>query len=309
MPQLWRRWNFKYLEPPDSLKTIGQEEEPLQRRKSELSPSLPSSLLPRLPLKAFDLDALVEEARGSISEEVPPITEEDGDSESSEYHSLPVHPSPPSQKRVSRAELERVLSGSVLQDDILREDHGGRHIVRETERGESSVRKMDVARSQYLSLRQKKTNDRGRLQSGGKPQVKPFTSQATQLPPPGSRKLPTTVGSSHISRQKPEKETTPSTLWVPKPPPLPPRTPRKTAGSHSGLPPQPHSDERPRGSLKPCSAEEEMRGGSHPPRPNKACRKKVKGAQSKGKTQPSPATQVSRTNSFHLHTHVSNVCI
>lgn len=26
MPELWKRWNFAYLDPPDSLKTIQQED-------------------------------------------------------------------------------------------------------------------------------------------------------------------------------------------------------------------------------------------------------------------------------------------
>ena len=74
MPELWRRWNFDHLDPPDSLKTIGQEEEPIHRKNSKFSPSLSADDANMEHSKAFNLDALVDEARASNNEETPSIT-------------------------------------------------------------------------------------------------------------------------------------------------------------------------------------------------------------------------------------------
>ena len=36
MPELWKRWNYEYLDPPDSLKAISQEDKPKKPEKSAL---------------------------------------------------------------------------------------------------------------------------------------------------------------------------------------------------------------------------------------------------------------------------------
>ncbi|CAI8016858.1 Protein FAM227A [Geodia barretti] len=237
MPELWRRWNFDHLDPPDSLKTIGQEEEPIHRKNT------------------FNLDALVDEARASNNEETPSINghhlvDKERDRE---YCSPPAHRSPTPRLKISRAQLEQVLSGGKFAaDDDDDDEERGRHTLSQPEKKGSSVNKLDVARSQYISLHQR----------------------TIRHPPPRQ--------STERGELESEKTSaTPSTLSVPTPPPpLPHQTPKKTTGNNSGHPMLPK--------VVPPKPAADTRGGV-PRSVRKTCCKRV--GQTKGHPRPANKTQ------------------
>jgi hypothetical protein len=237
MPELWRRWNFDHLDPPDSLKTIGQEEEPIHRKNT------------------FNLDALVDEARASNNEETPSINgphlvDKERDRE---YCSPPAHRSPSPRLKISRTQLEQVLSGGKFAAD---EEERGRHTLSQPEKKGGSVNKLDVARSQYMSLHQRMIRN----------------------PPPRQ--------STERGELESEKTSaTPSTLSVPTPPPpLPPQTPKKTTGNNSGQPTLPKVV--PRVAPKPAA---DTRGGVPRSVRNTCCKKRVR--QTKGHLRPANKAQ------------------
>ena len=236
----------------------------------------------------------MEEARTSITEEAPAIIEPLEDQTSSNCSLPAAHPSTsPPQERVTRAELEHVLSQRTPRH-TERGEEGAGHTLSEGE----DTSTLDVARTQYLSLCNRKVNseqhignhDRGKVQDGGMHQ-RPTAGRLTQQSLPKHTKLPKPVPLSHNGKQKPARETT---LCVP--PPLPPRAPNKTTGGKSSQARPQNSGERPPGALKPCTAAEELKGrATQNTRPSqRSCKRnpsRTRGPQHTGKTQTSPKTQ------------------
>ena len=243
MPELWRRWNFKHLDPPDSLKTIGEENEQVRQKKSQFFFAFsPSCFLKQLPFPAFDLGALVEEARASVKEDTPSIIELHSGRKQGADGGLAaaVHPS---SEGISRDDLEEVLSGKRLQGQLV--EGGGDEVTPSSVVGS----KLDLARSQYISLCERRGsrdrsgshNDRGKLQAGGTCQrsVNAQSRHPNQALPFKSAGLPHKVQSKQSS-----------TLCVPTP--LPPRGPNKTTGNQNSQPqPLPRSQNGSISTLKP----------------------------------------------------------
>ena len=240
MPELWRRWNFKHLDPPDSLKTIGEENEQVRLKKCQFFFAFsPSSLLKQLPFPAFDLDTLVEETRASVREDTPSIIElHSGRKQGADVGS--------SSEKISRDDLEEVLSGKKLQGQLV--EGGGDEVTPSSVVGS----KLDLARSQYISLCERRGgrdrsgshNDRGKLQAGGTCQ----RSVNTQLRHPNQAMPFRSAGPPHKLHLKESEQS--STLSVPAP--LPPRGPNKTTGNQNSQPqPLPRSQNGSISTLKP----------------------------------------------------------
>lgn len=210
------------------------------------------------------MEALVEETRAAEKKEEPPVISAN-EPYSRDSMGSPASSTPIQQQTPGRCDLEQALSRKLFQDSRMSPDG------QLSPQGRADSSKLDIARSQYLSLKKERSIRPPRDTERSKT-ITAMTSQKsghhlTRIHPPLSSDIPVTR--------------------APVPPPHP-KSPQRTTNSHSGQGhpkpcagnlrgqkdschpatetqrPKPplHAPERPAGNLRPCTEAEEMRGRS-----------------------------------------------
>ena len=211
----------------------------------------------------------MEETRAAAKEEEPPVISTNEPRSRDLVESPTTTPTPSQQQTPSRCELEQAVSRELFRDSGMFPD--GQSSPQK--RGESS--KLDIARSQYLSLKKERSNrpPHGRsttitemkshksghhLTTMQRPLSSDIPVTKAQIPPP-LYKTPKGITNSHNGHPKPgavgvrQDSTQPHSMCHP------------ATETHA---PKPHLHaptqiEKPPGSLRPCTEAEELRRRSN----------------------------------------------